>query len=113
MEKRRAKRVKKRLNVKFGINEADKVGFLEDISITGIKIKTNNIFRPGTKLIVQIIDNKNSTTGTTMYAEGVVTWAKKVPISFMRSITCGMGIAFLKINLELKDFLDELLIEEP
>jgi hypothetical protein len=59
MEKRRAERHKKRLPIKFGKENADNIGFIEDISATGLRIKTNHVFSPGTilKLVIEETDN--------------------------------------------------------
>jgi len=76
MEKRRALRYKKRLTVNFGIDSPDKIGFVEDISSTGVRIKTNHVFKPGTILKLSIEDNNIN-----MLAEGIVTWARKAHLN--------------------------------
>lgn len=40
------KRIKKRISIRFGIDEAVRLAFTEDISMTGMFIKTPNIIPP-------------------------------------------------------------------
>jgi hypothetical protein len=104
MEKRRARRHKKRLMIKFGIQDTNNLGFVEDISLSGVRVKTNTVFRPSTKLKLEIsTDNPDEI----MTAEGIVSWAKKVPLSMMRTQRCGMGITFLKKDQQLLQYLEE------
>ncbi len=102
MEKRRAGRHKKRLNIKFGVQHPDLIGFLVDISATGLRIKTNHVFRPGTKLKMTIKDKD-----VNMHAEGLVTWARKVPLQMMNVTRCGMGVTFLRIDANLANYFTE------
>jgi len=54
MEKRKRKRFPKRLFVRFGKEKPDHIGFTQDISATGIFIKSNFSFPPPTKLKVEL-----------------------------------------------------------
>ena len=59
-DKRDIVRHKKRLTVRFGIDEANRVAFTEDVSRTGMFIKTPNICPPNTKIRIEfeVADNK-------------------------------------------------------
>jgi len=105
MEKRRGKRYKRRMKIRFGLDEAKQLGFVEDISTTGLRIKTGTVYKPGLSIKMQIEDEK---TGLMMEADGLVRWARKVPPSMMAKHRCGMGIAFMKIDASMHGFLMSL-----
>lgn len=93
-DKRDIVRYKKRLTVRFGIGEATRVAFTEDVSITGMFIKTANICPPNTKIRIEfeLADNK-------VELEGRVMWAKKVPQNLFHLVKkSGMGIRFLRFH---------------
>lgn len=54
MEKRRTKRITRRLSVAFGCTELDQAGITNDISANGLFIKTTKCYRPGCILKIQI-----------------------------------------------------------
>lgn len=93
-DKRDIIRLKKRLTVRFGIDEAARVAFTEDISITGMFIKTPNICPPNTKIKIEfeISDNKVELLARVM-------WAKKVPQNLFHLVKkSGMGVRFLRFE---------------
>jgi hypothetical protein len=93
-DKRELSRLKKRLSVRFGIDEASRVAFTEDISITGMFIKTANICPPNTRIKIEfeIADNKVELVARVM-------WAKKVPQNLFHLVKkSGMGVRFLRFE---------------
>jgi len=58
-EKRDIKRQKKRLSIRFGTDEAVRVAFTEDVSITGMFIKTPNIVPPNTIIRIEFFSRVN------------------------------------------------------
>ncbi len=96
-EKRKSKRVPLRVIVRYGISiPPEHTAFLTDFSKGGVNIKTNRVFKPGTKLFMEIeID------GRVLNAEGVVVWAKQVPQALSRIIRNGMGIKFTELDREI------------
>jgi hypothetical protein len=93
-DKRNITRFKKRLAIRFGIDEATRVAFTEDLSRTGMFIKTPNICPPNTKIriIFEIADNKVELLARVM-------WAKKVPANLFHLVKkCGMGVRFLNFH---------------
>ncbi len=88
-EKRDIIRLRKRLALRFGVDEPIRMAFTEDISPEGMFIKTTNICPPGTKIkIVLTISNDHI-----LHLEGLVMWAKKVPPQMIHiAKKCGMGI---------------------
>ncbi|GMR04510.1 MAG: PilZ domain-containing protein [Thermodesulfobacteriota bacterium] len=100
MPKRRiSKRLAFRHNIRYGpTNPPEHVSFITDLSDTGVYIKTNKVFRPGTKLYLVI------ETGHKSYkAEGVVVWAKKAPTHLIQHTKSGMGIKFTSVDQALVD----------
>jgi Tfp pilus assembly protein PilZ len=82
-------RLKKRLTVRFGRDAADRLGFTEDISRTGIFVKTAQIIQPGSAIKIALELDRNET----VQLEGTVVWAKKVPPELLRvAKKCGMGV---------------------
>lgn len=94
-DKRNIGRLKKRLKIRFGIDEASKVAFTEDISITGMFIKTPSISPPNTKLRIEflLLDDHR------IELEARVMWAKKVPPNLFHLVKKGgMGVRFLRFH---------------
>lgn len=88
MAGRYIKRLKKRLTVRYGEAAAEKLAFTEDISRTGIFIKTPYIIPPGKKIKVAFELDQQM-----VQLEGTVVWAKKVPPNLIRvAQKCGMGV---------------------
>lgn len=88
-EKRDSKRVSCMKPVMYGpaTSPPKFKGYLIDLSVHGVFIKTNNVFKPGTKLVIVIQDGDEYHS-----VEGVVMSAKKVPPAFTRMVKVGMGI---------------------
>lgn len=90
--KRDIVRHKKRLTVRFGIGETNRVAFTEDVSLTGMFIRTPNICTPNTKILIEFEVANNKVT-----LEARVMWAKKVPQNLFHLVKkSGMGIRFLR-----------------
>ena len=82
------KRFRKRLSLRYGIDAATKVGFTEDISDTGIFVRSPVVLPPNTILIVDL----RTTSNEIIQLKGRVMWAKKVPQNMMHRIKGGMGL---------------------
>ena len=94
IEKRNLGRLKKRLTIRFGIEETNKVAFTEDISLTGMFIKTPNIIPPNTKIRIEFELENNK-----VEIEARVMWAKKAPPNLFQLVKkSGMGVCFLRIH---------------
>jgi Tfp pilus assembly protein PilZ len=90
-EKRIAERTRKRVMVKYGTDKADRMGFTRNLSETGLFIGTNNVFRPGTTIQIQL---KFPDREFSVWAR--VVWAKKVPSQLAHVLECGMGVCFVE-----------------
>ncbi len=88
-EKRDLGRHRKRFSLRFGIGEATRLAFTEDISTTGLFIKTTNICNPGKAVVVELLLDE----ATTVTFEALVMWAKKVPPQMIHLVKkSGMGV---------------------
>jgi hypothetical protein len=107
-DKRDIRRQKKRLSVRFGTDDASRVAFSEDISPTGMFIKTANIFPPNTRIKLDI-----DISGNSVQMEARVMWAKKVPQNLFHLVKkSGMGVRFLKF-ISGEDHLNRYFEELP
>jgi len=88
-------RIKKRMSLHFGLDEAVRVAFTEDISLTGMFIKTPNVVPPNSRIkIMFTLDD-----GSRVELEARVMWAKKVPANLFHLVKkSGMGVRFLRFQ---------------
>jgi c-di-GMP-binding flagellar brake protein YcgR len=93
-EKRIIRRLKKRLTIRFGIDDANRMAFSEDISTTGMFIKTANVCPPNSRIRIEFtVDNH------LIQADARVMWAKKVPQNLFHLVKkSGMGVRFLRFH---------------
>ena len=106
-ENRDIRRHKKRVLVRFGANEVVRVAFTDDISLTGMFIKTASIIPPNTKIRIEFM----LAGDRTVELEARVMWAKKVPQNLFHLVKkSGMGVLFLQFFAG-KEFLDAYLAE--
>ncbi len=101
-DKRDIKRHKKRLSIRFGMDEATRIAFTEDISATGMFIKTPNVCPPNTKIMVEF----SLADDCRVVLEARVMWAKKVPQNLFHLVKkSGMGIRFIRFNSGQEQFM--------
>lgn len=94
-DKRIIKRIRKRLPIRFGIDEAVRVAYTDDISMTGMFIKTPNICPPNTKVKIAFA----LPDGSRVELVARVMWAKKVPVNLFHLVKkSGMGVRFLRFT---------------
>jgi len=95
----RTERARRRVRVRYGVGKTDRRGFTKNLSEGGVFVHTNNVFKPGTTIQVEleIADRKFN-----MWAR--VVWAKKVPPQLAHVLDCGMGLCFVNPPAEWIDF---------
>jgi hypothetical protein len=92
-EKRDVNRKNRRLQVRYGIDSLDRVGFTCDINSEGLFIQTSNIARPGTVLRMELA----IPGGSPVRFIGRVQWARKVPPNLLSLVKKGgMGIRIIR-----------------
>jgi PilZ domain-containing protein len=93
--KRDIRRIKKRISIRFGIDEAVRLAFTEDISMTGMFIKTFNVIPPNSMVRIKF----DLPEGSRVELEARVMWAKKVPANLFHLVKkSGMGVRFLRFH---------------
>lgn len=93
-DKRGQKRHRKRLKVRYGIEDAATMGFTEDISEQGIFIKTGVTKPPQTVLTIELTTPDDDL----IVMEGTVQWVKNFPPSMLRAgKKGGMGIKISRV----------------
>lgn len=96
-EKRIQRRYKKRLSLRFTdpndlIRGSNRLAFTEEISRSGIFIRSSYVVRPGSHMEILI-----DAPGGSVRLEAQVMWAKKVQASFMRHASKpGMGVQIIR-----------------
>jgi hypothetical protein len=98
-EQRIAKRSRRRLTVRFGVEKPIKMGFTRNISLTGLFLQTNMPLPPGTILHMEV-----TFPDRTFRLRGRVVWSKKVPAQLAHVLECGMGIRFVQPPADYKIF---------
>ena len=94
-EKRDIRRIKKRISLRFGIGDAVRIAFTEDVSMTGMFIKTPNIAPPNSKVRIEFV----LPDGSQVELEARVMWAKKVPQNLFHLVKkSGMGVHFIRFH---------------
>jgi PilZ domain len=102
-DKRDIRRIKKRITIRFGIDEAVRVAFTEDLSMTGMFIKSPNVITPNTKIVIEF----ELPEGSRIELEARVMWAKKVPANLFHLVKrSGMGVRFIRF-LSGEDAFDD------
>ena len=109
-DKRTPIRLKKRLSVHFGTEEATRVAFTEDISETGMFIKSLNVCPPNTKIKIEFSPDDTNR----VVLEARVMWAKKVPQNLFHLVKkSGMGVRILRFysgEEHYRRFCDEMTV---
>ena len=94
-----------RVIVRYGSSKPPEFSsFIANISDTGVYLKTNRVFRPGTLIFMTIEDNEEN-----FNCEGIVSWARRVPPGLERITRCGMGIKFTMVPEGLLKIYNEKL----
>lgn len=107
-EKRNLGRHRKRFMIRFGSGEAVLKAFTEDISSTGMFIKTAKTSSPGSIIWIELaIDDERM-----VMMEARVMWAKKVPPQLLHlTKKSGMGVKitrFISGQPDYCEFCEEL-----
>lgn len=101
-DKRDNRRMKKRVALQFGPGETpNRKAFSEDISPTGMFVKTANVSNPNTVLRVEILHEDR-----VICLDARVMWAKRVPQNLFHLVKkSGMGIRILRFLQGREDYL--------
>ena len=94
IDKRVGDRHKRRFQLRYGLEQPDKIGFTEDISDTGIFVMSPQVLQPGKILFVEL----RLRDDTLVLIKGRIMWAKRVPQNLMRKVKGGMGVRIISFE---------------
>jgi hypothetical protein len=93
-DKRRSARYRKRLKLRFGAEHPLQLAFTDELSLTGMSIRTQNVLSPGSMVVIEL----HLPDTTAILLKGRVMWGKRVPASLVQQAKkAGMGIRILEI----------------
>jgi uncharacterized protein (TIGR02266 family) len=85
-----AKRFRKRVEVRYGVEQPQFTGYSGNISRTGMMLRTIRVFAPGTLLVLEL-----KFPDKTIVARGHVSWAREGSVQLLPTGRVGMGIKFV------------------
>ena len=92
-----AKRVLRRIEIKYGRQKPQFTGYSGNISRSGIMVRALRVFGPGTILQIEL-----KAPGRTLRLQGKVKWARQGNIRLLGTGRVGMGIRWVQTP---EDFL--------
>src|SRR3989344_6640645 len=105
MEKQQRTRLTKRSEVRFGPERPTDLGFTIDVSETGLFVKSNTVYPPDTRLVLEL----SLSDRRVLSLRGRVMWAKRVPPQLARHLRkTGMGVELIDPPSEYLDLVKAL-----
>ncbi|MGH7884795.1 MAG: PilZ domain-containing protein [Thermodesulfobacteriota bacterium] len=103
VSRRKSQRIPFRKRVRFGADSLKYMGHSMNFSLHGMVIESAKLYSPGSKILIEIVDNLNEQTDDTSpsVAMGTVVWTTK-GLGHMQGGK--MGIQFSKTSAPLKNF---------
>lgn len=89
VERRRVPRVRVRMRVK--LDPGGVAAFTDDVSDRGAFVRSARVLKPGTAVELTVYHADGP-----VREQGVVRWARRVPVQLIRDIRGGMGIQFTR-----------------
>jgi Tfp pilus assembly protein PilZ len=84
------------------VDQTSRSGYTQNISESGLFVRTNRVFRPGTTVHLEIQFPDRS-----FHLWGRVAWAKKVPPQLAHLVNCGMGVRYLAPTVEYLEHFEK------
>ena len=101
--KQTSRRARRRIEVRYGPDEAQFIGYSGNVSRSGIMVRAIRVFAPGTVLHLEL-----KFPDGTFYVLGEVVWARHGPVQFLSTGRVGMGINFLEPSAEFLGYVERL-----
>ena len=98
----RFRRLRRRIEVRYGPRSPEHTGYSGNISRSGIMIRAVRVYGPGTPLMLELMFPEKK-----IVARGVVTWAREGSILLLPSGRVGMGLKFVAPPAELLELLTD------
>src|SRR5207249_133288 len=96
-------RSRKRIEVRYGPDEPQFIGYSGNVSRSGIMVRAIRVFAPGTVLNLDL-----KFPDGTFRVRGEVVWARQGPVQFLSTGRVGMGITFLQPSAEFLGYLERV-----
>ena len=101
--KQSSTRARRRIEVRFGPEEPQFIGYSGNVSRSGIMVRAIRVFAPGTELHLEL-----KCPDGTFLVRGEVVWARQGPVQFLSTGRVGMGINFLEPSAEFLGYVERL-----
>ncbi len=102
-EKRSFIRSKQRIKLKFGLTGPDHLAYTDDVSLSGLFIKTAHVLSAGQTIHIEL----HPPDMNTIHLEGRIIWGKKVPPQLLNLVKkSGMGVLVTRIVSGEQEFTD-------
>ena len=98
-----ARRSRKRLTVRFGVDQPEHIGYSANFSSSGMMIRTGRVFAPGTRLHVEVGNLPRA-----LRLQGVVIWARSGDPRWIATGRVGMGLKFIDPPDNLMDVISPI-----
>lgn len=99
---REERRMRRRFRVRYGTSSIDQEAWTQNLSASGVYLKTTEVFETGTPVNLEIKTDKG-----TYRVHGTVAWAKKVPTQLAHLLDPGMGIQLVDPPAEWIEFCSQ------
>jgi len=99
--KQSSRRARKRVEVRYGPDEPQFIGYSGNVSRSGIMVRAIRVFAPGTVLTLEL-----KFPDAVFRVRGEVVWARQGPVQFLSTGRVGMGINFLQPSAEFLGYLE-------
>jgi PilZ domain-containing protein len=101
--KQTSRRARRRIEVRYGPDEPQFIGYSGNVSRSGIMVRAIRVFAPGTVLHLEL-----KFPDGTFRLRGEVVWARQGPVQFLSTGRVGMGINFLEPPAEFLGYVERL-----
>src|SRR5437899_10747226 len=88
--KQSSKRARRRVEVRYGPEQPQFIGYSGNVSRAGIMVRAIRVFAPGTLLQLEL-----KLPGGTVRVRGEVVWARPGTVAWLATGRDGMGISFI------------------
>jgi len=103
-KKQESKRARRRVEVKYGLEEPRFIGYSGNVSRTGMMVRAIRVFAPGTILHLEL-----KFPDAVVRLRGQVIWAREGSVEWLATGRVGMGVTFLDAPEDLLKRLPEVL----
>ena len=102
MDKRRAARYKRRIQLRFWSHDDrnPRKGFTQNVSVSGMFVSTNQPFKPGTRVFLELPSGQDK-----LVLQGEVRYSARVDPVLQKVMPSGMGVRLLRVDEVMAEIL--------